>query len=421
MFNKKYLFILGLLMVGCENAPITIVDPTATTTSPSEPLTQWIRQFSPPNSFSSDNHAKDVAVDSGNNVVTVGYSQSSFDGESTAGNQDAFIIKHDANGNKIWSHQFGTSGTDLIHKVVINSGDSIFVTGSTGGSLDGPLLGNVDVFVRKYNSDGSLAWGNQFGSTASEGANAIAIDSDGNIYVGGMTYGAFPGAADASAGDGFLMKLDAGGNFLWNKKMGVLGATDNINVIKVDISGNVYTAGSLIFTKLDSSGNIIWNLPIDFDIYGLAVATTGDIYISGRAISSINGQNILGSGDGYVSRYNNSGSHVWTKTFGSNGHDELFGLALDSNNQPVVCGYLAQGLSATSNTWGMLAVKYDVNGGLLWAHGLGNPANSTIVAVGIAVDSNNRTILTGFAGTNDLETGQPFGAVQSGFVLKLNK
>ena len=86
------------------------------------------------------------------------------------------------------SYQLATH--DYANGVVTDSSGNIYVTGGTKGGLDGNNSeGDTDLFLLKYNSSGTKQWTKQFGSSLRDSANAIAIDSSGNLYLAGITYG----------------------------------------------------------------------------------------------------------------------------------------------------------------------------------------------------------------------------------------
>ena len=84
-----------------------------------------------------------------------GYTAGGLDGNTNAGNADIFVVKYNSSGTKQWTKQLGTSSSDIAYGVATDSSGNVYVTGFTGGGLDGNTsAGDNDVFVVKYNSDG---------------------------------------------------------------------------------------------------------------------------------------------------------------------------------------------------------------------------------------------------------------------------
>ena len=76
---------------------------------------------------------------------------------TNSGLYDLFLVKYNSSGVKQWTQQLGTSSADEGYGVTVDSSDNIYVTGETGGGLDGNTnSGSLDIFLVKYNSDGVL-------------------------------------------------------------------------------------------------------------------------------------------------------------------------------------------------------------------------------------------------------------------------
>ena len=113
------------------------------------------------------------------------------------------------------SEEQGTSSPEQGNSVAVSSSGGIFVTGSTWGSLDGNTnSGQTDMFLVKYDSSGLKQWTRQLGSSsgnADEG-NGVAIDSSGNVFIVGTTYGSLDGGTFSGSADMFLVKYDSSGS-----------------------------------------------------------------------------------------------------------------------------------------------------------------------------------------------------------------
>ena len=113
---------------------------------------QWTKHLG----TSSNERANGVSTDSLGNVYVAGYTQGELDGNSSVGNYDLFVVKYNATGTKQWTKQLGTTSYDLAAGVAIDSSSNVYVAGSTEGGIDGnSRLGDRDLFVVKYDSDGN--------------------------------------------------------------------------------------------------------------------------------------------------------------------------------------------------------------------------------------------------------------------------
>ncbi|HQN74235.1 MAG TPA: SBBP repeat-containing protein, partial [bacterium] len=141
------------------------------------------------------------------NIFVTGYTYGSLDGNTSAGNYDIFLTKWNSDGAKEWTKQWGTSSGDYAQSVAVNSSGNIFVTGYTAGSLDGNTnAGGGDIFLTKWNSDGTKQWTKQWGTSSDESGRSVAVDSSGNIFVTGSTQGSLDGNTSAGGTDIFLTK-----------------------------------------------------------------------------------------------------------------------------------------------------------------------------------------------------------------------
>jgi hypothetical protein len=159
-----------------------------------------------------DDYGFGVAVDSSGNVYVTGFTGGGLDGNTNAGGADIFLVKYDSAGTKQWTRQLGTTTNDYVHGVAVDSSGNIYVTGETMGGLDGNTnAGNWDIFLVKYDSAGTKQWTRQLGTTTNDYGYGPAVDSSGNVYVTGYTDGALDGNTKAGNWDVFLVKYDSNG------------------------------------------------------------------------------------------------------------------------------------------------------------------------------------------------------------------
>ena len=231
----------------------------------------WVQQLD----TSSIKDALGVAVDVGGNVYVAGSTNGNLGGP----NQfltDAFLAKFDRTGTQLWVKQLGTGSTDVASSVAVDAVGNVYLAGYTFGSLGGPNQGEADVFLARYDRSGTQLWVEQFGTTSFDEINGVAVDSGGQIYVAGVTEGAL-GDANQGFADAFLAKYDGTGKQLWVKQLGT-SSTDVARGVAVDAGANAYVAG---YT--------------DGSLDGLT----------------------HGGRDGFLAKYDGSGTQLWVKQFGA--------------------------------------------------------------------------------------------------------
>jgi hypothetical protein len=288
----------------------------------------WAKSFGGEDSDSGHS----IAVDASGNVYTTGsfVETADFDpgvGTSTlvsAGMQDIYISKLDAEGNLLWAKGIGDTADDRGYSITLDGSENIYVSGWFEGMVDfdpGTGITNImsaggkDIYILKLDASGNFLWAKTFGGYYDDYGYSVVVDDSGKIYI----TGSFEGTADfnpnaetnnlMSAGwsDVFISKLDPAGNLLWAKRMGGNNG-DWSNSIAVDASGNVYTTGffmttadfdpgegtynlissgisDIFISKLDEAGNFLSAYgiggPSPDSGYSIALDESGNVHITG--------------------------------------------------------------------------------------------------------------------------------------------
>ncbi|MEE8177820.1 MAG: SBBP repeat-containing protein, partial [Acidobacteriota bacterium] len=209
-------------------------------------------------------HAWGITVDSSGNAYVAGDTHSanfptanSFQPAFGGGTEDAFVTKLNASGSAlVYSTHFGGSGDEVANTIAVDSSGNAYITGETS-SIDLPTVnpfqaaprGMLDIFVTKLDATGgSLVYSTYLGGNFVEISFGIAVDSEGNAYVAGVTDSPnFPTAnplqPHLGSADAFVTKLNAAGNELvYSTHLGGVGFDQGLG-IAVDSSGNAYVAG----------------------------------------------------------------------------------------------------------------------------------------------------------------------------------
>ena len=146
-------------------------------------------------------------------IFISGFTYGSLDGQTKSGETDGFVTKYSPDGIKVWTRLIGTSNDDEATALTTGLDGSIYVSGYTFGSLDGQVKsGIIDGFVTKFNSDGTKVWTRLIGTIGDTEAYGLTTGLDGSIYVSGSTTGSLDGQVNKGGADAFLIKykeLDA--------------------------------------------------------------------------------------------------------------------------------------------------------------------------------------------------------------------
>ncbi|MCW7480579.1 SBBP repeat-containing protein [Leptospira kanakyensis] len=326
-------------------------------------------------------------------------------------------------GVKLWSKQLGvTSALTLAQSIKSDSNGFLYVTGSTGGHLDGQTkTGGNDLFLMKYNSNGIKQWTKLFGvASANTDAMGITLDSNGNIYITGVTTGNLDGITKLGPTDLFVVKYNADGVRQWTRLLGAPGTTTATSAygITSDGSGNIYVSGhtygnldgqsvsgqaDMFIVKYDTNGTKQWTRLLSggagtfSQARGITSDSNGNIYATGFTNGALDGQTKMGARDLFVVRYNSSGVRQWTKQLGVASQDTAASsITTDSFGNLYVTGNTYGNLDGQTKTGSsdLFLIKYDSNGAKQWTKLLG-VANKLTAGSGITLDMDGNIFITG--------------------------
>ncbi len=463
-----------------------------TNLSAQQPKLEWAKQMS----GSSSESGTAMAMDSSGNIYTIGsfYQTVDFDPSAVTftltsnGASDIFIIKLDAQGNFLWAKQIGGADYDYPGNIAVDAFGNVLVGGTFRGTVDlNPGAGQFTVtavgqeaFLLKLDTNGNFMWAKHWGGNSSSTANninAIALDSSGNINIGGSFEGKNdlnPGTetfnvSPSGAGDAYILKLDANGEFLWAVAFGgnVFNQIDKVSALALDGSGNIVASGPFygsvevfnlkdggnFYVKLDGSGNLIWAKQTDGSesviTNSLKLDETGNAYIVGRFGGTRDfdpGPEVFnvtcssGYYDIFILKLNASGNFVWAKGFGGSaflGGDSGNSIVLDNQGYLYTTGsYVGAGdfnpgvgelILTPVGFVDMFISKFDTAGNFIYAKTFGSIPNGFTTGQSLIADASGNVFCTGyFQNTTDFNPGSGvFNLVSHGgediFILKLSQ
>ncbi len=272
-----------------------------------------------------------IAVDAQGNAFIVGWTTSA-DGIATPGAHqtvpggldDVFLVKYNTNGARLWGTYFGGIGIELGLQVKMMPNGNVAIAGWTstpaGMATAGAHQttyggGSADAFLAQFTTDGVRVWSSYYGGDADEYGDALAVDSDGNIYLGGpgssasglATLGSHQPAIGGGS-DAFLAKFSSNGVRQWATYYG--GNDDEAGYgIAIDRDNSVYLTG---FTR--SNNNI-------------ATADSHQAAFSG------------GDWDAFLVKFNSDGLREWGSYYGGTEGDRSYAIDVDADLQVFITGF----------------------------------------------------------------------------------
>lgn len=107
------------------------------------------------------------------------------------GGNDVFLSKFDSSGNPLWAKSTGGTDWDLAMGIALDTFDNVYVCGHfrspsiVFGTTTLTNSGASNIFLVKYNLNGSVEWAKKAGGTYSDIASDVSTDIAGNIYLVG--------------------------------------------------------------------------------------------------------------------------------------------------------------------------------------------------------------------------------------------
>jgi hypothetical protein len=119
-----------------------------------------------------------VAIDSRGDIYMTGVTESFGNG-----GWDAFLVKYNNAGIQLWNVTWGGTGFDGGSDVALDSAGAVYIAGSTNSTG----TNNEDTLLLKYDSSGNLLWYATWGGTGADIGSALVIDSAETVYITGYT------------------------------------------------------------------------------------------------------------------------------------------------------------------------------------------------------------------------------------------
>jgi hypothetical protein len=347
--------LLNKLFLRAAPVAVGILGDTAVRAQPA--VEAWVQRYNGPTG-ASDTGVK-VVGDSSGNVIVAGNS-----GLAGGLRSSWAIIKYSSAGVPLWMNRYAGSGGygDIANAVAVDSNGNVAVTGTSDYSA---------YVTIKYSSAGVPLWTNRYSDSFWNVAYAVAVDGSGNVVV---------------TGDGPTIKYSSAGVPLWTNRPAAkaLAVDGNGDVIVAGTSYSNDTSYDYRTIKYSSAGVPLWtnryNGPGNDDdrAYAVAVDASGNVFVTGG--SDTNASPLFYNLDYATIAYSNAGMPLWTNRYnGDNGSDWASALAVDGTGNVFVAGSSA-------------IIKYSSAGVPLWTNRYNAPGDDYVA---LAVDGSGHVLLSG--------------------------
>lgn len=199
-------------------------------------------------------------------IATVGSHQDTY-----GGNIDAFLVKFDSSGERLWGTYFGGDDEEANCNVFVLDSGRIFIAGSTESTSGiatqhaiqsaymGSLFVGGDVYLAQFDEQGMQEWGSYYGGTGDDWGMSVVGNSSGDIYLSGLT-NSFSGIATPGS---FQDDYSLLGPALVHSFLAKLCSAPSPFVLVVNGDDSICANGSSRYSipPIDDATAYIWTLP----------------------------------------------------------------------------------------------------------------------------------------------------------------
>ncbi len=205
-------------------------------------------------------------------------SQASFGGD------DFWILSRDHLGNKIWDKTYGGTAAEKAIKAIQLPNSDIIIAGESSSAANGnktsQSFGGSDIWIVKTDADGQKISDFSYGGNGTENlGDAITLSNSNILLIGSSNSGISGNKTSAALGqkDIWLVCINTGGVIIWQKAIGTDQNEEGVSAVEKE--GFIY----LISTdhkirKLDLNGNIQSEAFYDFDDYFESTSHSTDLH-----------------------------------------------------------------------------------------------------------------------------------------------
>ncbi|MEM9832046.1 MAG: hypothetical protein AAF944_15540 [Bacteroidota bacterium] len=349
--------------------------------------------------------------DFGNSIVTTpdgGYLLGGYSSSSVS--ENIWLVKVDAQGNKQWDKPYSGNGGAALRAILPTSDGNYLLSGYGSGigfDKSEASRGGSDYWLIKVNAQGNKLWDKTLGGPGDDLYSIVVETSDGGFLVGGSSWGFDLGIGGEQTefnhgygSDIWVVKIDANGNKLWDNIYGGGEGGDFLSKIVKTQDGNYLLAGNskspagfeksegsrggqdYWLVKIDPDGNQLWDKTIGgnkSDLLGDAIPTADGGFLLGGYSSSDAGfdksENSRG-GDYWLVKTDAQGNVQWDKIYGGEGNEMFSDLLVTPDQHLILTGSSRSevGYEKSEASRGGLdywILKTDLLGNVIWDKTIG--------------------------------------------------
>lgn len=314
------------------------------------------------------------------------------------GSADFWVIRLDANGNKMWEVTCGGQEADYLWDANATSDGGVILAGESysppSGSKTAPLMaGGSDFWIVRLDANGNQMWDKSFGGTHRDEARAVQQTADGGFLVGGTSMSMESGNKTSplsGAQDVWVVRVDGQGEKLWERAYGGTGSESLTDLQQTSDQGFILAGDAnddLWVVRIDAAGTKLWDRSFggtgaEFGCRTLALEDGGFV-VGGCTTSDISGNKstpLQGTYDYWVLRLDADGNKLWEHDFGGTLPDYFADVqqTLDGGFMVAGSGFSEADGNKTAprlNGYDLWLVRLDSAGTRIWDQTYDGPYN----------------------------------------------
>lgn len=296
-------------------------------------------------------------------VSTSGFAIVGYTASKGAGNYDVWLIRTDQTGSLLWDQTYGGIANDMGASLIECSQGGFAIVGTT----ESFGTGDEDAWLIRTDADGNLLWNRTFGGSGNDRGQTIVECQNGGFAIGGYSE-----SFGAGLEDFWLIHTNTTGHLLWHRTYGGYNRDFGYSLVEANSGGFVLIGETASFgagdndvwlVRTNTTGHLLWHRTYGGSGselgYSIIEVTTGGFGIIGWTYSFG-----VGSSDVWLIRVDSNGNHVWNHTFGQDFGD--WGVTLAETNDG---GFVLVGDSEIPGPeWSaqILLIRTEQNGTLRW-------------------------------------------------------
>jgi uncharacterized delta-60 repeat protein len=310
---------------------------------------------------SDSDHVRSIQQTSDGGYIVAGGTES-----FGAGDVDIWVLKLTSIGTVDWQHTYGGSDGDWDNSIQQTIDGGYIVAGNTYSFG----AGDVDIWVLKLTSTGAINWQHTYGGSGSDKVDSIQQTNDGGYIVAGYT-----ASFGAGGGDIWVLKLTSTGTVDWQHTYGGIDG-DWANSIQQTSDGGYIVAGNtdsfgagdgdIWVLKLTSTGAINWQHMYEHPYggssgdraYSIQQTSDGGYIVAGSTEYFFPLEEDQWNRDIWVLKLTSTGAIDWQQTYGAGNDDRARSIQQTNDG-----GYIVAGSGAGSD---ILVLKLSSTGAIEW-------------------------------------------------------